>query len=162
MFRQMRRKKQQLEEARCVEILKKASSGVLAVLGEGGYPYAVPLSFVYEEGKIYFHSAKNGHKLDAIARENKASYCVIAQDDIVPEEYTSYFASVIAFGRMRVLEEEQEKWQAIEKLAKKYAPLDSKEGRDRAILKDYKPLLMLELCIEHMTGKQSIELVKAD
>lgn len=162
MFRQMRRKKQQLEEARCVEILKKASSGVLAVLGEGGYPYAVPLSFVYEEGKIYFHSAKNGHKLDAIARENKASFCVIAQDDIVPEEYTSYFASVIAFGRMRVLEEEQEKWQAIEKLAKKYAPLDSKEGRDRAILKDYKPLLMLELCIEHMTGKQSIELVKAD
>ncbi len=162
MFRQMRRKKQQLEEARCVEILKKASSGVLAVLGEGGYPYAVPLSFVYEEGKIYFHSAKNGHKLDAIARENKASFCVIAQDDIVPEEYTSYFASVIAFGRMRVLEEEQEKWQAIEKLAKKYAPLDSKEGRDRAILKDYKPLLMLEMRIEHMTGKQSIELVKAD
>ena len=129
MFRQMRRKKQQLEEARCVEILKKASSGVLAVLGEGGYPYAVPLSFVYEEGKIYFHSAKNGHKLDAIARENKASFCVIAQDDIVPEEYTSYFASVIAFGRMRVLEEEQEKWQAIEKLAKKICAAGQQRGQ---------------------------------
>lgn len=162
MFRPMRRKKQQLAEARCLEVLERNTSGVLAVLGEGGYPYAVPLSFVYDAGKIYFHSAKSGHKLDAIARENKASFCVVDKDEIVPLEYTSYFRSVIAFGKVRVLEEEQEKWTAIEKLAKKYAPMDSKEGRDRAILKDYKPLLMLEMRIEHMTGKQSIELVKAD
>ncbi|MDD2956850.1 MAG: pyridoxamine 5'-phosphate oxidase family protein [Oscillospiraceae bacterium] len=160
MFVQMRRKKQQLEEARCIEIIERNTSGVLAVLGEGGYPYAVPLSFVYDAGKIYFHSAQTGHKLDAIARENKASFCVVDKDEVVPAEYTSYFRSVIAFGTIRKLEEEQEKWAAIEKLAKKYAPMDSKEGRDQAILKDYKPLCMLEMRIEHMTGKQSIELMK--
>ena len=66
MFRKMRRFKQQLSEEECLEILKTAKRGVLAVLGDEGYPYAVPLDFVYEDGKIYFHCAKEGHKLDAI------------------------------------------------------------------------------------------------
>ena len=77
MFRQMRRNRQQLSRERCEEILSRATSGVLAVLGDEGYPYAVPLSYVYSEGKFYFHCARQGHKLDAIRREPKASFCVI-------------------------------------------------------------------------------------
>ena len=160
-FRQMRRARQQLTQAQCIEIMNRNTAGVLAVSGDGGYPYAVPLSYVYEDGKIFFHCAKSGHKLDAIMREEKASFCVIDQDQIVPEEYTTYFASVIAFGRVRVLETEQEIREAIEPLAKKYSPDDSAEGRKAAIDGALSRLCMLRLDIEHMTGKEAIERVRA-
>ena len=85
-FRPMRRVRQQLTTEDCEEILRSATSGTLAVLGDGGYPYAVPLSFVYADGIIYFHSAKSGHKIDAIKNHDKASFCVIAKDEIHGEE----------------------------------------------------------------------------
>ena len=129
MFREMRRKKQLLSSEEAAAILNRGTSGVLALLGDDGYPYAVPISYVYMDGKLYFHSAKSGHKLDAILQEEKASFCVIDQDRIVPEEYTTYFRSAIAFGRIRVLEEEGEKRNAIEALALKYAPDSTPEGR---------------------------------
>lgn len=90
MFREMRRSKQQLPREVAVEILERNTSGVLALSGDEGYPYAVPMSYVYAEGKIYFHSAKNGHKIDAIQRNEKASFCVIDQDQIIPEKYTTF------------------------------------------------------------------------
>lgn len=161
MFREMRRKKQALSPEACSAILKKRTSGVLAVLGDNGYPYAVPLSYIYDKGKIYFHCAKSGHKLDAIQKNSRVSFCVIDQDQIVPQEYTSYFRSVIAFGTIRILEDHQEKRDAIEKLAFKYAPDDSAENRQKTIDKEWAPLCMLEMIIEHMTGKEAIELVKA-
>ena len=157
----MRRLRQQLTQEQCVEIMNRNTAGVLAVLGDGGYPYAVPLSYVYEDGKIFFHCAKSGHKLDAIMREEKASFCVVDQDQIVPEEYTTYFASVIAFGRVRVLESEQEIREAIEPLAKKYSPDASDEERRREIDGAMPRLCMLRLDIEHMTGKEAIELAMA-
>ena len=99
-FRPMRRKRQKLPKEECEKILNKATAGVLSVLGDDGYPYGVPMSFVYAEGKLYFHSAIEGHKLDAIAKEDKCSFTIIDQDEIHPDEYTSYFRSVIAFGRI--------------------------------------------------------------
>lgn len=159
MFREMRRKKQQLTEAECIEILERNTSGVLAVSGDDNYPYAVPLSYVSDPKKIYFHCAKSGHKLDAIRRNCKASFCVIDQDLVIPAEYTTYFRSVIVFGKMRVIQDEQEKRTAIEKLAIKYAPDDSVAGRQQAIEKEWAPLCVLEMSIEHMTGKEAIELV---
>ena len=107
MFREMRRKRQQLSPAECEEILRRGTSGVLAAEGDGGYPYAVPLSYIYEDGRLYFHCAKAGHKLDAVRRNKKVSFCVIDRDTIVLEEYTSYFRSVIVFGEMRILEDEE-------------------------------------------------------
>ena len=82
------------------------------------------------------------------------------QDQIVPEEYTTYFRSVIVFGQMRVLTDEEEKRAAIEKLAVKYAPADTEAGRRMAIERDWKPLCMLEMSIDHMSGKEAIELVR--
>ncbi len=161
MFREMRRKRQALSNEVCAEILCRGTAGVLALAGDDGYPYAVPISYVYDGEKLYFHSAKAGHKLDAIMREPKASFCVIDQDQIVPEEYTTYFRSVIVFGTLRVLEDDQEKRAAIEKLALKYAPDDSSENRRRAIDREWKPLCMLEMSIDHLSGKEAIELVKA-
>ena len=131
MFRELRRKRQALSETDCSDILKRGTSGVLALMGDGGYPYAVPMSYVYDGEKLYFHCAKSGHKLDAIAGNPKASFCVVDRDQVVPEEYTTYFRSVIVFGTMRIIEEEQEKRTAVEKLALKYAPEDSAQNRAR-------------------------------
>lgn len=118
----MRRKRQQLTARECETILHDATSGVLALAGDNGYPYAVPVSFVFDDGRLLFHSAPNGHKTDAIRRSDKASFCVIDRDDIVAEEYTTYFRSVIAFGRIRTIENRAAKREAIERLSAKYSP----------------------------------------
>lgn len=159
-FRPMRRGKQALSMPECTEILARGTSGVLALAGDGGYPYAVPLSYVYDGEKLYFHSARAGHKLDAIAREPRASFCVVDRDEVIPEEYTTYFRSVIAFGRVRVVEDEAQKRAAIDLLARKYAPDDSAENRERAIAREWKPLCMLEMEIDHLSGKEAIELTR--
>jgi len=160
MFREMRRTRQQLSQEASEAILHRGSSGVLALLGDGGYPYAVPLSYVYHDGKLYFHGAKSGHKMDAVRANPKASFCVIDQDQIVAEEYTTYFRSVIAFGQIRILEDEGELRRAIEVLALKYHPGDSAQHRNQAIDREFSVMGMLEMTIEHLTGKEAIELVR--
>lgn len=159
MFREMRRKNQLLSEEETKEILRLGTSGVLAVSGDNGYPYAVPLSYVYTNGKIYFHCARSGHKLDALRNDPKASFCVIGRDNVVKEEYTTYFKSAIVFGKIRVMNE-SEKRTAIEILAEKYYPDDSAEHRNKMIEAEYAPLCMLEMTIEHMSGKAAKELIK--
>ena len=160
MLREMRRKKQQLSESECSDIFARGTSGVLALLGDDGYPYAVPLSYVYDNHKIYFHSAKTGHKIDAIRSCTKASFCVIDQDQVVAEEYTTYFKSVIAFGKIQLLEDPSEKRGAIEKLAIKYYPANNETNRNHSIDKEWKPLCVFVLSVECMTGKAAIELVR--
>ena len=160
IFREMRRKIQALSQQETDDILDRGSSGVLAVMGDNDYPYTVPISYVYVDGKIYFHSAKSGHKIDAIMRNEKASFCVIDKDSVIPEEYTTYFRSVIAFGKIKVIEDEKEKKTAIEKLAIKYAPGDTAANRDNEISRDWQNLCMLEMTIDHVTGKEAIELAK--
>ncbi len=159
MFREMRRIKQALAPQECIRILEKGASGVLALSGDDGYPYAIPISYVYNDSKLYFHSARNGHKIDAVRQCQKASFCVIEQDHIVPEKYTTFYRSVIAFGRIRILEEEAEIRDSIEMLAVKYHPVDTPEGRLQAINRDFNRLCMIELSIEHLSGKEAIELV---
>ena len=160
MFREMRRKRQQLSEKESIEILINSTSGTLAVSGDDGYPYAVPLSYIYHDGKIFFHCAKTGHKLDAIKNNSKVSFCVIAQDKVIPEKYTTYFRSVIVFGQAHIMENDSEIRAAIRLLAEKYHPDDSEEHRNEMIEKDSAALCMVEIDIEHMTGKEAIELVK--
>ena len=159
MFREMRRKKQILSEEEAAEILNRGTSGVLALSGDDDYPYAVPISYVYCDSKIYFHGAKSGHKIDAIKKCAKASFCVIDKDDVVPEEYTTYFKSVIAFGRIHIMEDGPEMRKAIQLLAKKYYPASSKGERSIEIDREWKALCMLEFTIEHISGKEAIELV---
>ncbi len=159
MFRTMRRKKQLLPEEETIAMLQSSTSGVLAVQGDDGYPYAVPLSFAYAEGRLYFHCATAGHKLDAIARSAKASFCVIAADDIVPSEFTTYFRSAIAFGKAHVVTDDRVKRHALMCLAEKYSP-GYLDAADSEIDGDWKRVSVIELVIEHMTGKAAMELVK--
>ena len=106
MFRTMRRFRQQLSQEECERILTEATSGVLALSGDDGYPYTVPLSHVYQDGKLYFHCAKEGHKIDAIRRNEKVSFCVIAQDEVIPAKRTTAYISVIAFGKAVIVDDE--------------------------------------------------------
>lgn len=156
----MRRNRQQLSREECERILSRCTSGVLALTGDGGYPYAVPLSYVYADGAIIFHSAVQGHKVDAIRRDSRCSFCVIEQDDIRPAEFTTYFRSVIAFGRIRLLEDAAEKVRALRLLGRRYSP-DDEPGLQHEIDKSLDRLLLLRFDIEHLSGKEAIELTKA-
>lgn len=158
MFRKMRRFNQLLSNEESINILNKNTSGVLAVYGDNGYPYAVPLSYLYYNNKIYFHCAKSGHKLDSIRNYNKVSFCVIDMDNVVPEKYTTYFRSVIVFGKAKILLNEEMR-KPIEMLAEKYSP-DDEVGRLKEIEQGFNHMSMIEISIEHLTGKESIELIK--
>lgn len=160
MFRNMRRSKQELSKLDTQKVLHRATSGVLAVQGDHDYPYAVPLSYVYHESKIYFHSALTGHKIDAIKQQEKVSFTLIDQDQIVAEEFTTYFRSVIVFGRARILENVEEKLKAIRLLSNKYSPnMDEEMGK--SIQGAFDKMAVVAIDIDHMTGKEAIELVKA-
>jgi len=158
-FREMRRIRQQLPHEESVGILQRATSGTLALLGDNGYPYAVPLSYVYSEGRLFFHSALSGHKVDAIRRCDKASFCVIEQDEVKPERYTTFFRSVIAFGRIRLVEDEAEKLAIARLLGNRYNP-NHDEALQKEIESGLARMLAIRFDIEHLTGKQAIELVK--
>ena len=158
MFRDMRRKNQQLSPAECVEILERGTSGVLSLLGDDGYPYGVPMSYVYREGKIFFHSALTGHKVDAARRCEKASFCVIDRDEVVPETFTTHYVSTIAFGRVRILEGE-EALEGLRRLADKYAP-GREEAREREMAGSAGRFAMIELKVEHLSGKECVELTR--
>ena len=158
-FRAMRRKRQQLSEEESVAILKKATAGTLALLGDNDYPYAVPLSYVYQEGRIYFHSALAGHKVDAIRKCDKASFCVIEKDDVQPEKYTTFFRSVIAFGRIHIIEDEHEKLETARMLGNRYNP-NHDEALQKEIEGGLSRMLMIRFDIEYLTGKEAIELVR--
>ncbi len=159
-MREMRRFRQALTREECDAVLEKGTSGVLAVTGDGGWPYAVPLSYVWRDGKLYFHCAPSGHKLDAIRADSRASFCVIDQDHIVPEEYTTYYRSVIVFGRARVLDDPAEKRRAIEALAEKYRP-GFPEAMAAEIDGAWDRFCMVELAARQVTGKQAKELAAA-
>ena len=155
MFREMRRDRQSLSREDCISILERGTSGVLALSGDGGYPYAVPLSYLYHDGALYFHCAKSGHKLDAIRSCPRASFCVIGQDQIVPLRRTTFYRSVIAFGSIDILEEAAEKRRAIDALTAKYASEDSIENRNAVIERQWDLFYMLKFSIEHLSGKQA-------
>ena len=158
-FREMRRKRQQLSNEESIEILQKSTAGTLALLGDENYPYAVPISYVYHKGKLYFHSALAGHKVDAIRKCEKASFCVIEQDDVQPKKYTTFFRSVIAFGRIHIIEDEQEKLETARMLGNRYNPNDD-ESLQKEIESGLSRMVMIRFDIEHLTGKEAIELMK--
>ena len=158
-FREMRRNSQQLSNEESIAILQKATAGTLALLGDGDYPYAVPISYVYDDGKLFFHSALTGHKVDAIRKCDKASFCVIERDDVQPERYTTFYRSVIAFGRIHIVENEEEKLSFARMLGNRYNPNDE-ERLQKELEKGFSRMLMICFDIEHLTGKEAIELVR--
>ena len=161
MFREMRRNKQLLPQEETNRILTLATSGVLALQGDQGYPYALPISFAYSQGRIYFHSASAGHKVEAVGRCPKASFCVVAGDQVRPEAFTTHYTSVIAFGLVRVLEDPKEIRGGMEALVEKYCPQVDPALREKTIAQGLSRTCVLEMEIQHITGKEALELAKA-
>ena len=158
MFREMRRKLQQLPQEECERILREGKTAVLALAGDDGYPYAVPVNYVYDGGKIYFHCAKTGHKLDALRRCEKVSVCVVDRDDVAPERLATDYMSVIVFGRARILEDDEEIYRAVEVFGLKYNP--DREAVRREIRREWNALCCVEITVDHMTGKEGKELAR--
>lgn len=157
MFREMRRIKQLLS-VECVEaVMDRCTNGVLACIGDDDYPYAVPLSYVYHNGRIYFHSAKTGHKIDAITKNPKVSFSVTDEDRIVSEEYTTYFRSVIAFGTARIVEGD-EWFDAFKVFVEKYSGNIPDDAKSKAISGCSRSHIVA-IDVLHITGKEAIELV---
>lgn len=158
MKHKMRRFKQLLPNDLSIAILKKSTNGILSLADNSGEPYGVPLSYVYDGGNhIYFHSAVSGHKIDCITHESRCSFCVVEQDMIIPEEFTTYFRSVIVKGKIKIVSESDEIQKALLLLCEKYSPaIDS----TAEITKCISHVAVLRLDIEDITGKEAIELVR--
>ncbi len=152
MFRKMRRFKQELSAEECSQILRTEPRGVLAVIGDGGYPYTVPLDFVYADEKLFFHSAVEGHKVDAVLRDPKASFCVLRQRELSDDGWSYFFDSVVVFGRVTAVDNEEERTHRLRMLGLKYNPSAADVEND--VRKNIKRTLMLQLEIEHMSGKR--------
>lgn len=159
MFREMRRKKQQLPENEALEILKGNSTCTLALISENGYPYSLPISYSYNDGKIYFHGAKEGHKYDAIKNNDKISLSIINDDNVIQEKYTNKYKSVIVFGKVRILEDIDEIKTACRRFAETVCP-NALEGIEEEIAKDIHQTAMYEVTPEHITGKEGLEFFK--
>ncbi|MBR2571236.1 MAG: pyridoxamine 5'-phosphate oxidase family protein [Clostridia bacterium] len=153
MFRPMRRIKQQLPAEECVRILETERRGVLAVLGDEGYPYAVPLNFYYDPDsrQIYFHCAKEGHKLDAIARCEKVCFTVHDEGYLLDGDWGYHVKSVIAMGRAHVVEDERERYEKTRRFALKYFPTE--EEADQDMQRSLPRMILVAIEIDHMTGK---------
>lgn len=149
----MRLNKQSMSKEEIDDILQTSTNGVLAVLGDDEYPYAVPLSFSYVDNKIYFHSTTGlSHKMDGINKNPKVSFCVVAQDEIIPDDFNTIFKSVIAFGKARILWDKQEIHNAIMSITKKYSGDYMEKGEEHA-KKSEGRFCIVEIDIEHLTGK---------
>ncbi len=157
MFRKMRKGKQLLPPGSSRAMINSGSHGVLACSGDGNYPYAVPLNYVYYKDKIYFHSAKAGHKIDAIAKNPKVSFSIIDDNKVVSEEYTTYFRSVTIFGKARIAEG-SERLEAFKALAEKYSG-DQPEGDRNKKINECTEAYIIAIDVEHISGKQAIEYV---
>ena len=151
MFRKMRRFKQQLTTEECEQILRDQKRGVLAVLGDEGYPYAVPMNYVYDNGCIYFHSAVAGHKLESIRAYDKGSFNVLDEAQKADDGWSYFFDSVTAFGRLREVTDPAEKTEHLRQLGNKYFP--NAEMTESDIQKNGGRCAVIELKLEHMAGK---------
>ena len=151
MFRDVARKKQKLSPAECKEILKQELRGVLAVNGDDGYPYAMPINFYFDEenSKIYFHSGKAGHKLDAIANSDKVSFCVYDKGYHKDGHWSLNIRSVIVFGRMYIVDGWAD--ELMVEFCRRFT--DDSEYIRSEIEKYGSNTAVLCLEIEHMTGK---------
>ncbi|MBQ8306421.1 MAG: pyridoxamine 5'-phosphate oxidase family protein [Blautia sp.] len=152
MFREMRRFKQQVSEEECRRVLREQPRGVLSMIGDNGYPYGIPLSYWYceENGKIYFHGARTGHKIDAVKRCSKVSFCVYDEGYRKPGEWALNITSVVIFGRLRLVEDEEEAERICTELYRKFTDEEEKLEKE---LQALPRVQCLELTVEHMTGK---------
>ena len=154
MFREMTRKKQQLEADECIDLLKRAPRGVLSVLGDDGYPYGLPINQYYceEDGHLYFHGGRRGHRVDAVMHCDKASFCAMDEGFRREGDWALTINSVIVFGRIRIVEDRNKTLEISRRLSRKFT--DDEAYIDEEVRRSGEATLLMELIPEHITGKR--------
>lgn len=154
MFRKVRKIKNELDEKATKEVLKKAPRGVLALNGEDGFPYGLPLNFYYDEDNntLYFHGTKTGYKIDCIEKSPKASFTALLEEGVSDDGWSKNVSSVVAYGLLEEIEDSDFARDALEKLAHKYYP--SEDLVEENIKANFKNTKMLAFHISYMTGKK--------
>lgn len=150
-MREMRRNDRQISQAEAVAILEKGEFGVFTTTGDEGYPYGVPVSYAYDQDAIYFHSAKEGHKVDAVRANSKCSFTVVGDTELLPGKFSTNYESVIAFGHAKEVEGE-EKQRALIALIRKYSTNFMEKG-EKYVGHSGKDTVVVKIVIDHLTGK---------
>ena len=153
MFREMLRIRQALSREECIEVLQTVPRGVLSVKGEDGYPYGMPMNFWYdpEKDRIYFHGGMKGHKIDALKADDRVSFCCYDEGFRRPDEWALNIRSVIIFGRVRFLEDQDLAMEVSRKLSYRFTKDEA--YIDEEVRRSGPRTLCFELIPEHMTGK---------
>ncbi|WP_368490161.1 pyridoxamine 5'-phosphate oxidase family protein [Clostridium sp. BJN0013] len=151
MFREMRRKDREIKSDEVIETLENSDYGILSTIGQNGYPYGVPVSFVFLNNSIYFHSAVEGHKLDNILNNSKVSFCVVGQTDILPDKFSTKYESVIVFGIASEVFNNEKNTTLLE-ILNKYSPDYIVKGKEY-IKNASKATKVIKISIEHISGK---------
>lgn len=155
-FRELQRKNKELSREKCISLLKATKRGVLSVVGDEGYPYGMPMNHLYsDDGNIYFHCGKAGHRLDALKENNKVSFCVCSEGSAIENKWALEFESVIAFGRMEVIDNADTVCDISEKLCRKFT--DDEAYIKKEIEHFAHETLILKLIPEHICGKRVVE-----
>lgn len=154
MFRQVRKKANEISASLAKDLIKKSRRGILAVNGDDGYPYAIPINYLYEEEsqKIFFHGSKVGHKVDAIKKSDKVCFTVYGNEQIREETWAPYLQSALVFGRCKLIEDEDRAMKVLKEFAMKYYPYESMAEEE--MKKAAKATQMFEITIEHISGKE--------
>ncbi len=150
----LRRKKQALSDSEIAAVIERGSYAVLSLCGEEGMPYGVPLNYVFDDGCFYFHCGKRGHKLELIAENARASLTIVDRDTVIPSRFATDFISVIAFGRVEVIEDDAEKYRSIRLLADRFG-IDDDHAKEEEIHSTFNALTMLRFRPEKISGKMA-------
>ena len=154
MFRPVKKKVNEISISSAKDLIKRSRRGILAVNGDNGYPYAIPINYLYdkESQKIFFHGSKVGHKVDAIKKSDKICFTVYGNEQIKEETWAPYLQSAIVFGRCKLIEDEDRAMKVLIDFAMKYYP--SVSMVEAEMKKAAKATQMFEITIEHISGKE--------
>lgn len=154
MFRDIRRKKKEISRETAKQLLETERRGVLSVQGDDGYPYAVPINYLYreDEGKIYFHGSAAGHKAESIRKNDKVCFTVYGNQTVKDEDWAPYVQSVVVFGRCHMIEDRNTAIELVREFAAKYYP--DAALVEEEISKSGQAVRMYEIAIEHLSGKE--------
>jgi nitroimidazol reductase NimA-like FMN-containing flavoprotein (pyridoxamine 5'-phosphate oxidase superfamily) len=155
MFRKMRRAGKELSKETAEKILNEASYITLALHGDDGYPYSLPVNHIYADGKVYFHCALEGHKLDAIGGDERVSFSVVARSDVISAKFHTDFLSAVAFGRARVVSDDAAKRSALVRMLEKFSPEHMEAGK-KYMESDLHKAAIVEITIEHLSAKAGV------
>ena len=154
MFREIRKKSNQISIESAERLLEQSRRGILALNGDDGYPYAIPINYFYdrENRKIYFHGSRIGHKVDALTASDKVCFTVYGNETVKEESWAPFVQSTVVFGRCHLIEASEHATALLKRFAMKYYP--NEHLADEEIAQSGKAVQLFEIEIEHLSGKE--------